>query len=137
MTDLTSREILVELPAAVAREVVTGDSADVIRPVPGVRDAGLHDVVPTLVFATSLAADGVTLILARQHIERFARRLLAAMRKTRYEELEVSYRTRDSNIRVTVRTSTDSHQVARVLKDAVDAIDAITQTGDQAPLPPD
>jgi hypothetical protein len=130
MTNLSSTDILIELPVPLARALLTGGTPDPVRPQPGVRDGLIQETASVLVFAAGLAADSITLILAREHLRRFVTRLFGGMRDLKVDELDVSYRSMDGTVvRFTVRSSDELHDVARILEGATHALNAARGPG--------
>jgi hypothetical protein len=120
--DLVSTDVLAVVPRDLVEDIIGDEGLAAARPAPGVRDGTLHNVGAMLVVGVAAAADGATLILARDQLRVFGRRLLLAMRRARRDELEVSCRVGETTMRVLVTTDSDEIDIVRLLGELADAL---------------
>jgi hypothetical protein len=100
---LVSADVLAVIPRDLVEDIIDDEGRAAARPAPGVRDGTLHEVGTMLIIGVAAAADGATLILARDQLHVFSRRLLFAMR-------------------VSVTTDSDEIDVVRLLSEMADAL---------------
>lgn len=121
-TDLTSDGVLVRVPLDFAEVMLGQETPDMVRPAPGVRDNFVGEIAAAILVGEGVLANTVSLIMAREYMIDFARRLVHRARQSPADELALSCRVGDTTMRLTVRSADQDVDVVRMLDKMADVL---------------
>ena len=120
---LDSDAVQVVVGSDLALQLIDSDTPEIVRASPGVRGADLSEIASFLLITSSAGANLTTLILARSHLEEFAKRLFATLRGGR-NSVEISTNINGTKASVKISTADSQVELTQTLATMIAAIDA-------------